>query len=493
MKTFLIRGVPMAMQQDGWWLNAPPAEPAQGQGRTASGTHWRAGLLVILLALGDLLVWQVTPGLSLAVFAMAMVVAAVAAAGGMTARRGMVVGAGSLLAFLPLIELVQPLSFAIAVAGGSAVFAAIAGLRPEQILRAMLRLWPLGMQQTVQDGAEALGRPDSVQVSNWVQRALMRWLVPVALGLVFVGLLLMANPVADRWLAEVTSRDLTLPAADRIGFWLCLLPLVWTGLRLPAMRERLGAAPAAARMGPGREGLINPGSTVRALILFNAVFAVQTVLDVVYLYGGVGLPEGISHAEYAHRGAYPLVVTGLLAGGFALMTRRWVLGDRALRALLLLWVAQNVALVVSSLVRLDLYVSVYGLTHLRLAAGIWMGLTAAGLALIFWQVCAGRNNHWLVLRGGGMAVAVLYACAFVSFDAMIARYNLSHPVRQDPSYLCALGDAARPVIAGFEITQRRSICPGTHRIASPRDWREWGFRNARARNSLATILAKAPR
>jgi hypothetical protein len=214
---------------------------------------------------------------------------------------------------------------------------------------------------------------------------------------------------------------------------------------------------------------------------------------VVYLYGGVGLPDGITYAQYAHRGAYPLVVTGLLAGGFALMTRRWVLGDRVLRVLLLLWVAQNVALVVSSLVRLDLYIGVYGLTHLRLAAGIWMGLTAAGLALIFWQVCAGRNNGWLVLRGGGMAAAVLYLCAFVSFDAMVARYNLSHPVRQDRAYLCALGEAARPVIAGFELAQRRSICPGTHRITSPRDWREWGFRNARARNSLATIQAKAPR
>ncbi|MDD9719248.1 DUF4173 domain-containing protein [Sulfitobacter sp. PR48] len=493
MKTFLIRGVPMAMQQDGWWLNAPPAEPPQGKARRAPGTPWRAGLLVMLLALGDLLVWQVTPGLSLAVFAVAMVIAAVAAAGRMTARRGMVVGAGSLLAFLPLVELVQPLSFAIAVAGGSVLFAVIAGLRPGQVARAALRLWPLGMRQTVQDGADALGRPDASQVPGWIQGVLKRWFVPAFLGGVFVLLLLMANPVADRWLADLTRHEPALPDADRVGFWLCLLPLVWTVLRLPAMRERLGAAPEPARMGPRREGLINPGSTVRALILFNAVFAVQTLLDVVYLYGGVGLPDGITYAQYAHRGAYPLVVTGLLAGGFALMTRRWVLGDRVLRVLLLLWVAQNVALVVSSLVRLDLYVGVYGLTHLRLAAGIWMGLTAAGLALIFWQVCAGRNNGWLVLRGGGMAAAVLYLCAFVSFDAMVARYNLSHPVRQDRAYLCALGEAARPVIAGFELAQRRSICPGTHRITSPRDWREWGFRNARARNSLATIQAKALR
>lgn len=489
MKTFLIRGVPLAMQQDGWWLNAPAKPMARCNEPTRQGMPWRIGLLGALMALGDVLVWQVQPGLSLAVFAIALVIAAVALAGRMTKRQGMGVAGGSLLVFLPLVEMVQPLSFGIAVAGGSALFVVIAGLEPGQILRAVLRLWPLGLQQTVQDGARVLGRPDARHFPDWMRGVVNRWLVPVLLGVVFIALLLMANPVADRWMAKVTSYEPRLPSVDRVGFWLCLLPLIWTVLRLPAMRERLGAAPAPARMGPGRQGVINPGSTVRALVLFNAVFAVQTVLDLVYLYGGLGLPDGITYAEYAHRGAYPLVVTGLLAGGFALLTRRWVLGDRMLRALLLLWVAQNVALVVSSLVRLDQYVSVYGLTHLRLAAGIWMGLTAAGLALIFWQVCAGRTNRWLVLRGGGLTVAVLYACAFLSFDAMIARHNLTHQPRQDHTYLCALGEAARPVIAAYEVAHRRMICPGGHRISAPRDWREWGFRNARARNTLAAVQA----
>ena len=47
----------------------------------------------------------------------------------------------------------------------------------------------------------------------------------------------------------------------------------------------------------------------RSLILFNALFALQTVLDLTYLWGGASLPDGMSHAEYAHRGAYPLIAT----------------------------------------------------------------------------------------------------------------------------------------------------------------------------------------
>ena len=60
----------------------------------------------------------------------------------------------------------------------------------------------------------------------------------------------------------------------------------------------------------------------RSLILFNALFALQSGLDLVYLWGGASLPDGMSHAEYAHRGAYPLIVTALLAAGFVLIAMR---------------------------------------------------------------------------------------------------------------------------------------------------------------------------
>ena len=52
---------------------------------------------------------------------------------------------------------------------------------------------------------------------------------------------------------------------------------------------------------------------LRSLILFNLLFAVQTVLDIVYLWGNVALPADISYASYAHRGAYPLILTALIA------------------------------------------------------------------------------------------------------------------------------------------------------------------------------------
>ncbi len=489
MKTLQIRGLPQAVQQDACWLNSSPPGVQQRDDETHQGGDYRVALLLALIALGDALIWQVMPGLSLAVFGAAIVLsAALVCVPRMSLQSQGHLVAATTLALCPLVELVQPLSLLVSATGVSAILAALAGLKPQELWRGVLRLWPMGVRQTVIDGVGSLQGRDTQDLPALIGGWFMRWIMPLALGGVFVLLLLAANPVAERWLEEASLDGAKLPRLDRMLFWLCLAPVAWTALRLRALRERLRASPRARKMGPRRQGLINPESVSRALVLFNVVFAVQTAMDLVYLYGGLGLPEGITYAEYAHRGAYPLVVTGLLAGGFALLTRRWVQGDAMLRALLMAFVGQNAALVVSSLVRLEMYVEVYGLTHLRMAAAIWMGLTALGLGLILWQVWQGRDNGWLMLRAGGLTATVLYVCCFISFDATIARYNLTREVADDFYYLCQLGDAAKPVIAQHA---PKACGVYTLRIRAPQDWREWGFRNWRARTSLAKMTNEA--
>src|SRR5262245_50194804 len=81
---------------------------------------------------------------------------------------------------------------------------------------------------------------------------------------------------------------------------------------------------------------------------------------------GQRLPADITYASYAHRGAYPLILTALLAAGFVLISMRPggpAEQSKVIRPLVYLWVAQNVMMVVSSILRLDLYVQTYLLTY----------------------------------------------------------------------------------------------------------------------------------
>ena len=223
-----------------------------------------------------------------------------------------------------------------------------------------------------------------------------------------------------------------------------------------------------------------------------------------YLWGNAALPADISYASYAHRGAYPLIVTALLAAGFVLAAMRPggpAEHSRVIRPLVYLWVAQNVLLVLSSILRLDLYVQIYLLTWWRVAAFIWMVLVALGLVLIVARIVLNRSNDWLIRANLITLTATLYICSLVNFAAIIADYNVSHSreaagkgVSIDMNYLFSLGSQALPAIdraialRGFDPTlvSRRGCLVEQQRreIAS---WRSWGLRSWRLQRTLDAL------
>jgi hypothetical protein len=126
-------------------------------------------------------------------------------------------------------------------------------------------------------------------------------------------------------------------------------------------------------------------------------------------------------------------------------------------------VAQNIVLVISSILRLELYVGIYALTYWRVAAFVWMGLVAAGLALIIARIALGKSNEWLLSANLLTLSATLYACSFINFAALIANYNVEHSFEMtghgtelDFWYLRSLGPSARPALDRFLEQQART-------------------------------------
>ena len=192
------------------------------------------------------------------------------------------------------------------------------------------------------------------------------WVVPVLMSCIFLMLFASANPLIEKWLSAANLAKLTENlSAPRILFWLLALCLIWPFIHQRWHRTRTSATHPAIAIGTGE--FLSTATVLRSLILFNLLFAVQTVLDVVYLWGSAALPADITYASYAHRGAYPLILTALLAAGFVLVAMRPggpAEQSNVIRPLVYLWVAQNVMLVISSILRLDLYVQTYLLTYL---------------------------------------------------------------------------------------------------------------------------------
>lgn len=505
MSKYVLRGVPRALLLDGWWLGmaqqtAASVSPDQNIGQqidVLGRMPSRAALLAMLVLLADFLFYDKAIGISLALFGMTLAAVVGLRAEAQTGRRGLAVL--MILAVLPVVEQVQILSVMFWTVGLLAVVAwAALGQGAgwgQRLLVATRFVQCLPVFAIFNLGKAVRHTAQSGQILGGLRAARHGWAMPLVVGTGFTLLIIAANPVVSAWLnALVLWTDPSISLVQRWIFWAVMAALLWPCLALAQHRAGLCRPPRhtidfcvkdAAWFG------VNPASIANALLLFNLIFAVQSGLDLTYLWVGADLPRGLSLAEYAHRGAYPLVVTALLAGVFSLISRPFTEGRPILRRLLALWLVQNILLVASALYRLDLYVENFGLTYLRIAAAIWMGLVVAGLVLTGWQLWRLKTNLWLLQCNVGLLVLVLYACCFVNFADMIARNNLARfdadkTLMVDRAYLCGLGPNAATALRDFDIRHGIVLCPAG---AGPQidGWRDWGFRSWRVQRNLVKL------
>lgn len=483
MKELAITGVPRCLMTEGWWLDDAPGQGgAAGLATTGpkARRRWTLLLLVALVLWADILFWKHPVGLSVALFALGLMAAS--ALSFHPGRKPALSWAVGLACLAPVVENVSTLSLLFAVAAILG-FAALRILPPPAVAPGLTEaLGRVARALACASARAALDAGGGARHALPVRGFASAWALPCAAGLLFLMLFADANPILSDLLSRTIALDwLTGETVVRMAFWAILAYLSWPFLDLGRIAPTGTPAASGAALPWTRPALINGASVSNSLMTFNLMFALQTLSDILYLWSGASLPAGMTLAQYAHRGAYPLVLTALLAGLFALLTRPLIEGNRRLLLLLGLWLGQNGLLVASALYRLDLYVDHYGLTYLRVAAFIWMGLVAAGLVLIFVQIGARKDSRWLVGRVATVAIATVYACCFINFADMIARKNITlalegaHP-SLDCRYLNTLGPGALPAIRDHLVVVDLH-CPASL-VPVPRDmgWRDWGFR-----------------
>jgi len=160
----------------------------------------------------------------------------------------------------------------------------------------------------------ASSRPTTRRFS--IRRLLPVVALPLIGGTIILSLFATANPVISESLAAISLPELP---PGRIALWIMLFALAWSVLR-PHLPQHL----IATFDGSGDLPLpgVSVASVLLSLIVFNLLFAVQNLLDGVYLWGFLPIPADMTRAEYVHRGAYPLIATAILAALFVLVTLR---------------------------------------------------------------------------------------------------------------------------------------------------------------------------
>lgn len=366
---------------------------------------------------------------------------------------------------------------------------------------------PLGVVQPMLD-ARALTRRRSAGIRIGVKGALSVFALPVFGSLLFLALFASANPI----IAELFDR-VEVPQAGSLlvhaVLWVVAAVSVWPSFRPNPQTTamRIGAASLGS-------GLRVPAMSILiSLVAFNLVFALQNALDIAFLWSGARLPGTVTMADYAHRGAYSLIVTALLAGLFVLVVLRpgsESARNPTIRMLVTLWVAQNLLLVASSILRTLDYVGSYSLTELRIWALGWMGLVGLGLVLICWRLLAGKSTAWLINANAAAATLLLIVAAGLPADAISAWWNVHHArevggqgVELDLCYLDRMGPAAALPLIDLErrvadqpLLLDRVRAVREHAMArlvlNQGDWHSWTWQNARRLEAAQALLGTNP-
>jgi hypothetical protein len=464
------------------------------------------------VALADWLFYGWDVGISLALFLGIVAIAAILGHRAQVRDMIQIVPAIAVFAgLLPLVEEVNLLSVLVSTVATAMSVIALASPHPRPWPWQLLEIATIpfrGPFLLIRDTIGAL-RHMSIWTPGWLGW-LVAWIVPLCVFAIFLTLFSSANPLIEQSLMKIDLRKLfELISIPRLGFWIMIGCLIWPLIHRsiapkPAkiMQSDFVAAPATTDL----DYLLGTRATLRSLVLFNALFALQSTLDLAYLWGGAALPDGLTYAQYAHRGAYPLIVTALLAAAFVLIAmRRGGPADhsRLIRPLVLAWILQNVLLVISSIFRLDIYIATYSLTYMRLAAFIWMGLVAIGLLLILSQIVWRKSLYWLVSANALTLAAVLYSCCFLNTPWLVANYNVEHSREVsgkgqplDQHYIRCLGPQALPAIErhrekfpdfwsangrGCSVETRESFLVSMRQ----KNWRDWSFRAWRLKRYFA--------
>lgn len=352
---------------------------------------------------------------------------------------------------------------------------------------------------------------------------LNNWTLPLLMTGGFLFLFALANPLIGKWVSTI---DINLIFSffdlDRMIFWLFIAMICWPFMK-PSFQKLKNYLPKSKKIertiassSHVNIGLLNEGTVFRSLILFNALFAMQTVLDFQYLWIGHTLPDGVTFSQYVHNGTYILIFTTLLAASFILFVTSAKKGHEKsprVMGLLLAWIFQNIILVLSNVMRMGLYVEAFALTYLRLTVLIWLALVIIGLVLIIVRLYKRHSNIWLIKSNLISLSVILYLTSLANWPYLIADYNFktaeqNSDKRLDIHYIVKLGPNTIPVMdriiqnpewehqvkhqKHWDSSDRKrktllQIRNSYKEIANQQysDWRQWNFRDYRLQTSLS--------
>lgn len=179
---------------------------------------------------------------------------------------------------------------------------------------------------------------------------------------------------------------------------------------------------------PGKKG--EPIAAITFTSLIALVYLAFCAVQILYLFiGKMQLPEGLTWASYARQGFFQLLFVCLINLVMVLLCLALFGESRILKGILTAISLMTYIMVVSSALRMFLYIQNYYMTFLRLMV-LWalavIAVVLVGVIIFTWQKSFPLFGYCTV------AVTLFYlVLAFARPDFVVAKYDISHASVQE--------------------------------------------------------------
>jgi hypothetical protein len=358
----------------------------------------------------------------------------------------------------------------------------------ERLARPVPTAWWAGMLAVVPQGVGAIRDVRWRSMPPELGKRLALGLLLSVPLLILFGSLLTADQAFSEFLngwLDRLSLDWVPPVARLALFW--ALALGW--LRVLTHQDTVAPAPL------DEASQADPLVLAIPIGLLNVLFATFLMVQSEYLFGGLRYASrpNLAYSTYLHQGYFELVAVTVLALMVVAIVYRfsyrqagggWPLG---LSGLLLV---QCYGVAASAWQRFDIYTSAYGLTVLRIYAGLGLVVACTLMAVVLYGILMRRNLAWLLARFSlALALTVPLVCG-LDVEGWIARYNvpamLAHQIPADYDYLASLsGDALPAMVSGMDAADPQSRPALQHAISAVKsrcgcDWQDFNYARWRA-------------
>ena len=192
-------------------------------------------------------------------------------------------------------------------------------------------------------------------------------------------------------------------------------------------------------------------SAILTLILLNGLLLFVNLIDINVFF----IQENAMNSNYSaelHKGTWMLIFSIILSASIVLYIFRRNLNfyknNSALKTITYIWIAQNMILANSVIVRVYHYIEHHGLAYKRIGVLIFVLATIVGLITLGYKVKNKKTTSFLFKANGVSIFAILLITSSLNWDIIIAQHNLANAQIKKIDYLfeLSLSDKTLPIL-----------------------------------------------